>query len=142
MARVVLIVEDTELCRETLEMALMRVPDLSVRSVTTAEEALEWLEKNDVCALVTDLHLPLMNGFELIETVRARPRRSSLPILVISGDSDPRVPTRVAKLGANAFFTKPYSPAEVRHKLEELINGTDSRKGVGAFSRDNQDSAK
>jgi PleD family two-component response regulator len=126
MARVVLIVEDTELCRETLEMALMKVPDLAVRSVTTAEEALEWLERNDVCALVTDLHLPLMNGFELIETVRGRPWRSSLPILVISGDSDPRVPTRVAKLGANAFFAKPYSPAAVRHKLEQLINHTDS----------------
>ena len=122
MARIVLIVEDTELCRETLEMALMRVPDLAVRSVTTAEEALEWLDQNEVCALVTDLHLPLMNGFELIETVRGRPWRSSLPILVISGDSDPRVPARVAKLGANAFFAKPYSPAEVRHKLEQLIN--------------------
>jgi PleD family two-component response regulator len=125
MSRVVLIVEDMELCRETLEMALMKVPDLAVRSVTTAEEALEWLDENDVCALVTDLHLPLMNGFELIETVRRRPWRSSLPILVISGDSDPRVPTRVARLGANAFFTKPYSPAEVRHKLEQLINGAD-----------------
>jgi DNA-binding response OmpR family regulator len=122
MTRVVLIVEDTELCRETLEMALLKVPDLAVRSVSTAEEALEWLDQNDVCALVTDLHLPLMNGFELIETVRGRPWRASLPILVISGDSDPRVPARVAKLGADAFFTKPYSPAEVRHKLEQLIN--------------------
>jgi two-component system chemotaxis response regulator CheY len=126
MSRVVLIVEDTELCRETLEMALMKVPDLAVRSVTTAEEALEWLDGNEVCALVTDLHLPLMNGFELIETVRRRPWRSSLPILVISGDSDPRVPARVASLGANAFFIKPYSPAEVRNKLEQLINGADA----------------
>lgn len=122
MTRVVLIVEDTELCRETLEMALLKVPDLAVRSVTTAEEALQWLDQNDVCALVTDLHLPLMNGFELIEAVRGRPWRSSLPILVISGDSDPRVPARVAKLGADAFFTKPYSPAEVRLKLERLLS--------------------
>ncbi len=122
MARIVLIVEDTELCRETLEMALTKVPDLAVRSVTSAEEALEWLDANDVSALVTDLHLPLMNGFELIEAVRGGPWRSSLPILVISGDSDPRVPTRVAQLGANAFFTKPYSPSEVRHTLERLLS--------------------
>jgi DNA-binding response OmpR family regulator len=122
MTRIVLIVEDTELCRDTLEVALMKLPNLAVQSVTTAEEALEWLDANEVCALVTDLHLPLMNGFELIEAVRGRPWRSSLPILVISGDSDPRIPTRVAKLGANAFFSKPYSPAEVRHKLEQLID--------------------
>jgi DNA-binding response OmpR family regulator len=124
MTRIVLIVEDTELCRDTLEVALLKLPNLAVQSVTTAEEALEWLDANDVCALVTDLHLPLMNGFELIEAVRGRPWRSSLPILVISGDSDPRIPTRVAKLGANAFFSKPYSPAEVRHKLEQLIDGS------------------
>jgi DNA-binding response OmpR family regulator len=123
MTRIVLIVEDTELCRDTLEMALMKLPNLAVQSVTTAEEALEWLDANEVCALVTDLHLPLMNGFELIEAVRGRPWRSSLPILVISGDSDPRIPTRLAKLGANAFFSKPYSPAAVRHKLEQLIDG-------------------
>jgi DNA-binding response OmpR family regulator len=126
MTRNVLIVEDTELCRDTLEVALMKLPNLSVQSVTTAEEALEWLDANEACALVTDLHLPLMNGFELIEAVRGRPWRSSLPILVISGDSDPRIPTRVAKLGANAFFSKPYSPAEVRHKLEQLIDGPPS----------------
>ncbi len=126
MTRNVLIVEDTELCRDTLELALMKLPNLAVQSVTTAEEALAWLDSNEVCALVTDLHLPLMNGFELIQAVRGRPWRSSLPILVISGDSDPRIPTRVAKLGANAFFSKPYSPAEVRHKLEQLIDGPPS----------------
>ena len=123
MTRNVLIVEDTDLCRDTLEVALMKLPNLAVRSVTTAEEALEWLDANEACALVTDLHLPHMNGFELIETVRRQPWRSSLPILVISGDGDPGIPKRVARLGANAFFPKPYSPAEVRQKLEQLING-------------------
>lgn len=120
--RNVLIVEDTEFCRDTLELALMTLPNLSVRSVTTAEEALEWLDAHEACALVTDLRLPVMNGFELIEAVRGRPLQASLPILVISGDSDPRIPSRVADLGANAFFAKPYSPAEVRNKLEQLIN--------------------
>jgi PleD family two-component response regulator len=126
MTRIVLIVEDTELCRDTLEVALMKLPNLAVQSVTTAEEALEWLDTDEVCALVTDLHLPLMNGFELIEAVRGSALRSSLPILVISGDSDPRISTRVKKLGANAFFSKPYSPTEVRQKLEQLIDGASS----------------
>jgi DNA-binding NtrC family response regulator len=126
MTRIVLIVEDTELCRDTLEVALMKLPNLSVQSVTTAEEALQWLDANEVCALVTDLHLPQMNGFELIEAVRRGPWHASLPILVISGDSDPRISTRVTKLGANAFFAKPFSPAAVRHTLERLIEASPS----------------
>jgi DNA-binding response OmpR family regulator len=47
-----------------------------------------------------------------------------MPILVISGDTDPHTPERVRRLGADAFFTKPYSPGEVREKLEQLIHGT------------------
>ena len=85
MNRTVLIVEDTEFCRDTLEVLLMKLPGLAVRSVATAEEALECLHSHEVCALITDLDLPRMDGFELIETIRAQPRRSPLPILVISG---------------------------------------------------------
>jgi two-component system chemotaxis response regulator CheY len=124
MTRTILIVEDTEACRDTLEVALMKLPDLAVRSVATAEEALHCLAGGDVCALVTDLHLPRMDGFELIQTVRSQPSRSSLPIVVISGDSDPQTQARLTRLGVNAYFPKPYSPAEVRHKLEQLLDGS------------------
>jgi PleD family two-component response regulator len=124
MNRIVLIVEDTETCRDTLEVALMKLPNLAVRSVTTAEEALLCMAGNEVCALVTDIHLPRMDGYQLIEAVRSQPRRVSLPILVISGDSDPLVPARLAGLGANAYFSKPYSPAAVRNKLEQLLSAS------------------
>jgi CheY-like chemotaxis protein len=122
MTRTVLVVEDAELCRDTLEVALMKLPNLAVYSVPTAEEALQCLASKQVCALVTDLRLPRMDGYQLIEAIRSQPLGSSLPILVISGDSDPRVPARVAGLGADAYFSKPYSPAAVRHKLAELLD--------------------
>jgi len=93
--------------------------------VRTAEEALHCLGQDhaagDICAVITDLHLPQMDGFELIETVRSRPGRGALPILVISGDSDPGTPSRLKALGANAYFQKPFSPTEVRNRLEQLI---------------------
>jgi two-component system chemotaxis response regulator CheY len=122
--RTVLIVEDTDLVREALEVALARVPNLEVRAVPTAEEALRHLSDTNICALVTDLHLPCMSGFDLIAAVRSRPGSPALPILVISGDTDPRTPSRLAGLGVSAYFPKPYSPAEVRSKLEQLINAS------------------
>ena len=126
MNRVVLIVEDTEACRDTLEVALMKLPNLAVQAVTTAEEALQCLAAREICALVTDLRLPHMDGLELIEAVRSHPKRASLPILVISCDTDPRIPARVADLGANAYFSKPFSPSAVCHKLEQLIQASAS----------------
>jgi DNA-binding response OmpR family regulator len=123
MERTVLIVEDTDYCLDALEVALDRMPGVGIRMVRTAEEALHCLGNGDgdICAVITDLHLPQMDGFELIETVRSRPGRGALPILVISGDSDPGTPSRLKALGANAYFQKPFSPIEVRNRLEQLI---------------------
>jgi CheY-like chemotaxis protein len=77
-----------------------------------------------VGAVVTDLNMPRMDGFEFIERIRAEPRHRRLPIIVVSGDTDPGTPGRLAALGANAFFPKPYSPAQVRLKLEQLLDAT------------------
>ncbi len=119
MSRNILIVEDTEPTRVILEMALLQLPDIVVHSVATAEEALVCLAANKINALVTDLNLPHMDGFELIETVRAG---SDMPIMVLSGDNNPSTLERLVNLGASAYFPKPYSPAQVRQRLEELID--------------------
>lgn len=124
MTAVIVVVEDAEVCRDALELALAKIRGVELRMVTTAEDALHCLSQEAVCALVTDLWLPGMDGFGLIAAIRSRPASSTIPIVVISGDSDPRTPARVVDLGANAFFSKPYSPAEVRTKLEELLNAT------------------
>lgn len=105
-----------------LEIALMQLPGIEVRAVGTAEEALACLASDDISALVTDLNLPRMDGFQLIAAIRARPHGGALPIVVISGDTNPNTMERLVTLGANAYFPKPYSPSQVRHRLEELID--------------------
>ena len=123
MERTVLIVEDTDYCLDALEVALDRLPGVGIHMVRTAEEALLCLGNRDgeICAVITDLHLPQMDGFELIQAVRSHPGRGALPILVISGDTDPDTPARLQALGANAYFPKPFSPLAVRTRLEQLI---------------------
>jgi len=121
---VVLVIEDAEDCSATLDIALHAVAGISVKFAASAEEAWHILSRQRVCAIITDLHLPDMDGFDLVSRVRSESRYAAIPILVISGDSDPNTPARVLRLGANAFFPKPYSPIAVRQKLEELIHAT------------------
>jgi CheY-like chemotaxis protein len=122
--RTVLIVEDAESCATTLEIALLAIPHIHIRVTPTARQALELLASagGKISALVTDLNMPAMDGFELIERVRADSRTARLPIVVISGDSDPQTPARLYRLGADAYFGKPYSPAQVRQKVEQLLD--------------------
>jgi two-component system chemotaxis response regulator CheY len=123
MPRIILIVDDSESGLATLELALMPIPDVSIQAAGSGGEALKILEKGEAFhALVTDLDLPRMDGFELIERVRAMPRFVDLPIIVISGDCDPHTPDRLRRLGANFHVVKPYSPAEVRQILEQFLN--------------------
>ncbi len=123
MARQVLIVEDSDTCAETLVIALESLPDVEVRVIHSASSALAALRDGNIAAVVTDLNLDHSrdNGFDLIRHLRAEPRFAELPVLLISGDTDPRLPERALAQGANAFFAKPYSPLAVRKKLEQLL---------------------
>ena len=126
MSCIVLIVDDAEQCAETLEVALFGLPGVDVMAAASAEAALRMMVEQRICAFITDLHLPRMSGYDLIRRVREQPGYSQVPILVISGDSDPGTPDRIRALGANAFFPKPYSPSAVRKKLETLLNANHS----------------
>lgn len=126
MSCVVLIVDDAEQCAETLELALFGLPGVDVMAAGSAEAALRLMRDRRICAFITDLHLPRMSGYDLIRRVREHPDYAHVPILVISGDSDPNTPERIRQLGANAFFPKPYSPSAVRKKLETLLNANHS----------------
>src|ERR1700753_3319144 len=124
--RAVLIVEDSENSAATLEIAFLAIPGLSVLLASSAHEALRILHRpvRAVGAVVTDLNMPRMDGFEMIRRIRADQSLSTTPIIVVSADTDPQTPERVARLGVSAFFAKPYSPAQVRRKLEQILDGT------------------
>ena len=123
MQRKVLIAEDVETCASTLEIIFSAL-DVEVVVATSGEQAWGLLQDGvaHLAAIVTDLEMRGMDGFELIERVRAQPALAGVPIMVITGTSDPEARDVVERLGANAFFSKPYSPAEVRKKMEHWLN--------------------
>ena len=126
VARTVLIVEDSDTSADTLEIALLSLPDVTIAHAATGRKAWQLIQNEGLAAIITDLHMPHMDGFELIEQVRAAGGATHLPIIVISGDSDPGTPERVRRLGADAYFAKPYSPAAVRETLERLLHENSS----------------
>jgi len=107
-----------------LEIALAAVDGVDTRVASSGFDALEMLKEPDgesVAAVITDLDLPRVDGFQLIEFLRASPRYARTPIIVSSGSSDPDSPARAFRLGADAYFTKPYSPLDLCRKLKCLL---------------------
>ena len=122
--RTVLIVEDAETCASILEIILSSIHGLNVVTASSGDQAWELLEneRDSVRAIVTDLHMPGMDGFELMEKVRSHQVHRGVPIIVITGCTDVDAPEQARLRGANAVFMKPYSPARVREKLEQLLS--------------------
>jgi CheY-like chemotaxis protein len=122
--RTVLIVEDAETCASILEIILSSIHGLNVVTASSGDQAWELLEnqREAAGAIVTDLHMPGMDGFELMERVRSHRLHRGVPIIVITGCTDVDAPEQARRRGANAVFLKPYSPARVREKLEQLLS--------------------
>ena len=124
MGTTVLIADDAEWSAITLEVLALTLPDVNVVRAGNGQEAWRLAEEQPVAAIITDLRMPRMDGFELIERVRAKATEADIPIIVVTADGAPETQSRAQRLGANAFFVKPYSPAAVRATLKELLNDT------------------
>lgn len=123
MSRTVLVVEDADGIAP-LEMSLSALEGVTVLVLSSGRDALRLIQSGslELAAVITDIHLPFVDGFELIAEIRKQHRYATLPVLVISGDTHPETPERVQRLGADAFFAKPYSPAAICHSLEDLLH--------------------
>src|SRR5262245_60863442 len=126
----VLIVDDADWSAVTLEIALLALTDVKVVRAGSGRKARHIIEKQPISAIVTDLLMPGMDGFELIERVRATRVGAAIPIIVVSALDGPEDRERARLLGANAFFAKPYSPAALRETLRELLHETQSRNSL------------
>lgn len=110
----VLVVDDESDLSLMVRMALRMAGHESLEA-TSGEEALEVLAGQAIDAMLLDLHLPRMDGWEVLQRVRADPACRELKIIVMSAHSSPGTKERAAHLGSDAYLTKPFA-------LEELTN--------------------
>ena len=105
-----LIVEDCPLDLMLLERVIERSPwELQVTMQRTAEDALAWLSAavDQPHAILTDLSLPRMDGFEFLAALGEQPSLRAIPVLVYSGVRHPRWVKRIEASHASRFLEKP-----------------------------------
>ncbi len=93
--------------------------------MSTAEEALHWLHyqaKTPPDLIVLDLHLPKMNGHDLLKKLKQNPKTKSIPILMFSGSNDPNDVLKSYQLQANCHLQKPSDLDSLLICLQSLLN--------------------
>jgi len=102
----ILLVEDAPFLRFAFGR-LLRLHGFEVREANDGLEALECLPEFRPDLVLTDLRMPVMDGVELIQRLRANPETAKLPVLAITADSNGQAEDRARRAGALDCLIKP-----------------------------------
>src|SRR5713226_10553886 len=121
----VLVVDDNDTNRRILEGMLKRW-EMRPISVKGGEEALTQLvaarKAGDAFGLiVTDMHMPKMDGFALVEQIRRRPELSTATIMMLTSSGHPGDAARCQELGVAAYLLKPIRQSELRQAVGRVL---------------------
>jgi chemosensory pili system protein ChpA (sensor histidine kinase/response regulator) len=115
-----LIIDDSLSVRKFVSSVLER-NNYSTVLASNGPEALEKLESEQFDIIITDLEMPKMHGFELIEEIRSQERYDDLPIVILTGRVGREHKEKGMKLGANAYIVKPFKENDLVKTLENFI---------------------
>ena len=118
----ILIVEDSSLTRFTVKKALKEKGYL-IEEASSGEEALNKVSlKPDAFALlIIDIHLPGLNGLELLKKIKELPRYRHIPVMMLTGETNITLVRRTIELGAVDYLSKPFSMDELERRIMKLI---------------------
>ena len=74
-------------------------------------------------AAIIDINMPYIDGNDLVKFMRGDKRFSGIPVLVMTGDRDPRASAKAISSGAVAFLPKPFTNMQLRTALKALVAG-------------------
>jgi chemosensory pili system protein ChpA (sensor histidine kinase/response regulator) len=109
----------------TMRKVTSRVLDNHSIEVMTAQDgidAIEQLHDRVPDLMLLDIEMPRMDGYELLEHIRADARLRHVPIVMITSRAGQKHRTKARKAGANAYLTKPYQEAELVEQVSEMLD--------------------
>jgi len=117
----VLTVDDSPSMRALLLGALTS-RGFAVEQAEDGQQALEWLATNEVDVIITDINMPRLDGFGLIEKLRSSALHCERPILVLTTESSEEKKQRARNAGATGWIVKPFDADKLSTALRRVIH--------------------
>ena len=135
--RKILVIEDNEINREILTEILS-----DMYTVITAENGNEGFEilseyAEDIAVIITNLEMPVCNGYEFLEHFSSVRQYSAIPVLVVTTTNQTEAEIKCLQLGATDFIVKPYNREVVRNRVKSLARLKESSAMLNALEKDN-----
>ncbi len=131
MAINVLIVDDSKVMRamikKTMEMSGLLLGE--IRQAANGKEGIEALKEDWIDLAIVDINMPVMNGEEMIDSMREDPDLKDIPIIVVSTEGSK---TRIENLEQKGvrFIHKPFSPEIIRDTVNDILRTGEGDEGA------------
>lgn len=126
----ILLVDDNPLWLQTLA-DFLRSKDLPSLTASDAQTGLALMEAHDLPLALIDLHMPNMDGLEMLKQLRQR--RSSVAVLLLSSDDEPATVSRALAAGAWGLVPKTAAPETLLREVYRLLEAVTSAKRADQF---------
>ncbi len=129
----ILIIEDDESVRQTLE-EMLAINGFRTTSASNGLDGFAAAKREAPSVILSDIEMPGMTGFELLESFRSDPDLRTIPVIVLSAKADRAATRRGMELGAADFITKPFTEEEVIHSIAARMEKKELLDELDAFA--------
>ena len=116
-----LIVDDFSTMRRIVRGLLKEIGYHNAEEAEDGSVALNMLKNGKFDFVVSDINMPVMNGFELLSAVKADANLKHLPVLMVTAEARKEDIVRAAKDGAAGYIVKPFTKATLEEKVQKIM---------------------
>ncbi len=125
----ILVVEDNASLRSYIELILSE--NYEVFAVENGLLALQLLEKQTPDLILSDIMMPEMDGFQLLEKLKSDPHYRHIPVVMLTARADVQDKLRALRIGVDDYLLKPFEEEELLARIGNLLQNSRSRRPVG-----------
>ena len=117
----ILLVDDYKFIRTILERMLQQLGYQNLCMAVDGVEALKLLQSQPVDLVITDYHMPEMDGISLFQSMQQNPTLAKIPVLLISGVPTEKFAKQALAMGIQSPLTKPFRAEQLDQEIQSLL---------------------
>lgn len=117
----ILIVDDSSSIRKMVQF-ILQSKGYKTAVAFDGQDAMEKMAKNRFKLIVCDINMPRLDGFELLRRIRGDDDLAAIPVIILTTEDQEMDRQKARSLGANAYISKPFKPAELVIQVREELH--------------------
>ncbi|OMP79078.1 MULTISPECIES: response regulator [unclassified Chitinophaga] len=123
MQHTILLIEDKPGLRDTIQ-SLLELHQYQVITAGNGEEGIHMATEHLPDLVISDIYMPVLNGYQLLEAFRAHEQLRYIPVIILSARSATEEVSLAIEKGASAYINKPFLFANLNASIQQLLQTT------------------